>query len=295
MGFEAFDFLIFKPAPGMVLEFYRVNRSMVIPVSSQEPAWSFRLDFCRCGRFEGEFKRRRFDCLSEGEFALNNYSYTMLSHVFPLERYEGLSLICYEDELSPGDKAVLQDMQLDFAELNERYDTAKRWYRRRADGPILDILNALYRVLPQPDDIYLRLKILELLYWLNRPEEESLGEDTYLTEDRAAQVRSFTERLLNEEGDLPDLEKELARCGIDKSSFYRRFKAVYHETPARFFRQYRLNKAAVRLRISADPIAEIAEAAGYKNPAKFAAAFAREYGLTPLKYRQSAADTDLQV
>lgn len=61
-------------------------------------------------------------------------------------------------------------------------------------------------------------------------------------------------------------------------------------TPARYILQRRLERSAAYLRGAAtDRIAEIAQSAGFEDPAYFSRAFRRHYGVSPLRYRQQAA------
>lgn len=72
-----------------------------------------------------------------------------------------------------------------------------------------------------------------------------------------------------------------------ESSFKRDFKKWYNESPARYFKTKRLEKAANILKKSTIPISEIAWECGFENPAHFSDSFHKNYGLAPRDFRES--------
>ena len=70
-----------------------------------------------------------------------------------------------------------------------------------------------------------------------------------------------------------------------ESSFKRDFKKWYNESPAKYFKTKRLEKAAELLKKSIVPVSEIAWECGFENPAHFSASFHNHYGKSPKKYR----------
>lgn len=275
----------FELAPGILLDFYVVVGQQVMNTPEESEHWSLRVDYCRRGRFEGKFSRGRYDFLLEGEYAINSCDLTLLSHVFPLDLYEGLSLIIREAEMTPSDRARIDELGLDMSELNRCLDTTRKWYRRRAEGPVSAIFEDLYRGLKRGDPLYMKLKVFELLYWLRELVDEKRENTVYLTANQASRLRQVILNVI----DRPDvtLQSELDTQGLDRSRFYRQFQSLYGESPVAYIRRYRLNRAAVQLKISDFSITDIALEAGYQNASKFSAAFRKVYGKTPADYRRS--------
>lgn len=75
----------------------------------------------------------------------------------------------------------------------------------------------------------------------------------------------------------------LANCS--ESTFKRKFKTYYKESPARYFRLKKLEKAAQLLRSSDTPVSRIAWDCGFENPAHFSTCFVQQYGQSPKAYR----------
>ncbi len=75
----------------------------------------------------------------------------------------------------------------------------------------------------------------------------------------------------------------LANCS--ESTFKRKFKTYYKESPARYFRLKKLEKAAQMLRTTDIPVSSIAWDCGFENPAHFSTCFVQQYGQSPKAYR----------
>jgi AraC-like DNA-binding protein len=69
------------------------------------------------------------------------------------------------------------------------------------------------------------------------------------------------------------------------SSFKRDFKKWYKESPAKYFKTKRLEKAADLLKNTELRVNEIAWNCGFENAAHFGASFRSSYGQTPKEYR----------
>lgn len=81
--------------------------------------------------------------------------------------------------------------------------------------------------------------------------------------------------------------EELAHlCNLSLSSFKRKFRAVYKDTPASYIKNKRLDKAAQLLRISKDRIIDISFECGFSNVDSFSKSFKQKYDSTPSAYRR---------
>ncbi len=75
----------------------------------------------------------------------------------------------------------------------------------------------------------------------------------------------------------------LANCS--ESTFKRKFKAWYNESPAKYFRRKKLEKAALLLKTTNLQINEIAWDCGFENPGHFSTCFVRAYGKNPSTFK----------
>lgn len=71
------------------------------------------------------------------------------------------------------------------------------------------------------------------------------------------------------------------------SSFKREFQKLYNDTPANYFRNRKLEKAAELLRVSDQRIAEVAFSCGFNELPYFSKCFKDRYKVSPSAYRDS--------
>lgn len=78
-------------------------------------------------------------------------------------------------------------------------------------------------------------------------------------------------------------------AGVSRFHLVRLFKQSHNETPFRRLTRMRMDEAARRLVNSRETVTAIGFACGYENPAHFASAFSRLFGMSPRQYRQNCA------
>ena len=89
---------------------------------------------------------------------------------------------------------------------------------------------------------------------------------------------------------------ELAQLtNLSLSSFKRMFKKTYHDTPANYFKQKRLEKAAEFLILTDKSIGEIAYECGFKEIAHFSFCFKEKFGISPSLYRMNLTHKNLNL
>ncbi|KAA3635604.1 MAG: AraC family transcriptional regulator [Bacteroidetes bacterium] len=74
-------------------------------------------------------------------------------------------------------------------------------------------------------------------------------------------------------------------CHKSLSSFKREFKKVYHETPARYIKERRLQHAAKLLSTTNHSITDIAFESGFQDTTTFSASFREKFNNSPSGYR----------
>ena len=74
-------------------------------------------------------------------------------------------------------------------------------------------------------------------------------------------------------------------CNKSLSSFKREFKKIYQESPARYIKSRRLEKAATMLLTTQDRITDIAFDCGYIDLTTFSSSFQKKFGQSPRQYR----------
>ena len=81
--------------------------------------------------------------------------------------------------------------------------------------------------------------------------------------------------------------------GISKKHLYVIFNNTLKISPKQYLIYYRIDKACMRLQLSAQSVLEISESVGYTNQFYFAKEFKRLTGMTPSEYRKNPQPRDL--
>ena len=84
------------------------------------------------------------------------------------------------------------------------------------------------------------------------------------------------------------LEHLAAHAAVSPYHFHRLFRATTGETLKRYTQRLRLERAAFELKISAGSILDVALNSGFRSHETFSRAFRRQFGMTPISYRQTA-------
>lgn len=82
------------------------------------------------------------------------------------------------------------------------------------------------------------------------------------------------------------LQALAGEAALSRFHLLRLFKQTYGETPFRRLTRLRMEEAQRRLLRTNDSVTEIGLACGYENPAHFAAAFRRTFGVSPTEFRR---------
>ena len=82
------------------------------------------------------------------------------------------------------------------------------------------------------------------------------------------------------------VERLGTQAGLSRAAFARRFTALAGQPPLTYLTWWRMTMAARTLRDSDAPLSTVAKQSGYGSEFAFAAAFKRQYGTAPGKYRR---------
>ncbi|PSN12605.1 AraC family transcriptional regulator [filamentous cyanobacterium CCT1] len=131
--------------------------------------------------------------------------------------------------------------------------------------------------------IYLQGKVFELMALqldglLNEPEASAA---TSLKPDTVARIHYAAEILCAQLENPPNQTALAQQVGMSDRTLQKGFKAVFGVTPFAYLTQQRMQQAEQLLRQPNSTVAEVATTVGYANPAQFAAAFKRQFGISP--------------
>ena len=132
------------------------------------------------------------------------------------------------------------------------------------------------------DLLELKIKELVLLLIQSKNVESVLELIKNLYSTRTTNLNDIIALHLYSNMTIDDLAK---LCQMSLSTFKRKFKKEFNDTPLNYITNKRLEKAQKLLRISDLSISEISFETGYNDPQYFTRIFKNNLGLTPTSYR----------
>ncbi len=141
-------------------------------------------------------------------------------------------------------------------------------------------------LVPELLDLYLEARSIDIV-------SETLmamiqSDESFSALDRHSQVRlrKAKELILQNSGEALCVDRIARYAGMSASGLQRLFHRAESCSVFDYVRQVRLDNALNLLKQGQSSVQEVSEMAGYKNPANFATAFKRRFGITP---RQASA------
>jgi AraC-like DNA-binding protein len=250
----------------------------------------FCVDHCREGRIEWEISGNRHVYFGSGDMQIDNRDRHIGDFSFPLSHYHGTTVAFVLDEVLPLSN-VLEGLAFDIPAIKEKFRLADRPFIMRASASIEHIFSELYSLPEQFRIPYLKIKVLELLLFLDmleKPDGEPERPYFYKTQvDKVKAIHTFLTENLDRRYTLEELSE---RFDLPLTAMKLCFRGVYGDSVYAYMKAYRMNAAAMMLRQSGDNVYDIANRMGYENAAKFTTAFKSVKGVTPAEYRKSGSE-----
>ncbi len=277
--------------PGIELVYNDMHIAVVRSEQNKLPCPDvMEINHCREGRFECEFFDGRTAYLGAGDLAVNMLTHPTSSSWFPLSHYHGISVMV---DLSVAKDTLRQislsmnEAPVDLDALRDRLCGGDTCFIMRATDAIQHIFSELYAVPPAIRSGYSKLKVLELLLFLDAAELSELRENrAYITRiqtDTIRAIRAYLVEHLDRHITLLELSK---RFDIPLTTMKQTFKTVYGDTIGTYIQSYRMQKAMWLIQETDQSITAIAGQVGYQNASKFAEAFRQFVGVSPTEYRK---------
>jgi len=135
------------------------------------------------------------------------------------------------------------------------------------------------------NDDLLELKIKELVLLLIQTKNASsileLVEELY-----APRVTNLKKVINLHQYQNLSLEKLATLCGLSISSFKRKFREIYHDSPGNYLNMKKIEKAKELLQVGDLSVSEISFEVGFNDPYYFTRIFKKKEGIPPSTYRE---------
>lgn len=253
----------------------------------------FVIDHCREGRIEWNLGQNRYIYVEAGDMNVNSREQHCLKFSFPLRHYHGLTIGFDVDEAGDSLLHVMEGFSVDIKKLREKFCPNNRTFIMRAGSQINHIFSELYDLPEQIRLPYFKIKVLELLLFLEMLDVPSDGEERpYFYKAQVDKIKDIVALLTDDLEHWYTLEELSEKFSFPLTSLKKCFKGIYGCSIAAYMKEYRMNAAALMLKNTQDSVIDIAARVGYSNPGKFAAAFRSVIGMTPTEYRKTSDQLD---
>ncbi|NJR51916.1 MAG: helix-turn-helix transcriptional regulator [Leptolyngbyaceae cyanobacterium CSU_1_3] len=129
--------------------------------------------------------------------------------------------------------------------------------------------------------LYLQGKVFELMALQLGGTLKQKAASVSLKPDTIARIH-YAAEILRSQLEQPPAQAELAQqVGVAYCTLHKGFRAVFGVTPFAYLTQQRMKRAEQLFRQPGCTVAEVANQVGYANPAQFAVAFKRQFGMSP--------------
>ena len=247
----------------------------------------FCIDHCREGRLEYPAADDAYSYVEAGDLKLDR-RLTHTGHFeMPLSHYHGAMVSFDMDAACRSLPQEIKDFPVNLRALQEKFCGGIYPYVVHGAGSIEHIFGELYAVPEKIKRSYFKIKILELLLYLEALElPENPVEKPYFYRTQVEKAKAVQQFLVGHMDENFTQEEMSRRFDIPLTPLKHCFKSVFGASIGSYLLEYRMNQAAVLLRTKREmSVAEIAGCVGYDSPSKFAAAFRRKMGMTPMDYR----------
>lgn len=247
------------------------------------------IDHCREGRIEQEAGDDSYSYLAAGDLRVDKRTHHSGHVSFPLCHYHGISIGFDMDVAAKELPQTLKGFSVDLYELQEKYCSGQKPFVIPGEPAIQHIFSELYNVPVKIKKDYFRIKVLELLLYLDALELSEYTQDRpYFYKSQVEKVKAIHELMTRDLTRSYTIEELSQRFDISTTPLKICFKSIYGSPIFTYMRIYRMNYAASLLKMDKTlKVSEIAGMVGYDSSSKFAAAFDRVMGKSPLEYRKS--------
>lgn len=274
--------------PGVVLQFHSFHCKSFHLAESKEVGNSLKINYCLEGRMEVRMSDNLLLFMEPGNLSVDIRK-AHDSFQFPCGHYHGIELLFHSSALKLEAPDLLKLLGVDGKLVQLRFCKNAQSYVVRADDRLRQLFEDMVKAPDKCRFTYLQAKAAELILLLCASDmPEKSDESSFMTMGQVQIAKQVMEIISTDLSKHYSIENLAAPFGISPSSLKNYFQGVYGKNISAWLREARMSAAALALRESNQPVAEIAAGVGYENASKFSAAFKNFLGETPLEYRRQS-------
>lgn len=245
------------------------------------------INHCRKGRIGWDMRGGTSVYLGPGDLGIHTMDCCAVSSMsLPLGHYEGITIALDLEQLEQEPLPFLQEAGIQIRSLPQKLGLRGKPLALPTTPEIAHVFDPLYDVSPQLQLPYYKLKVLELILFLEElvPEQEKqLGQYHSKQVETIKEIHDLLTADLRQRYTIEELSR---RYLINTATLKAVFKAVYSQPIGAYMKEYRLRRAMELLRQGDGSIGEIAEQVGYESQGNFTEAFKAMTRISPTEYRR---------
>lgn len=250
------------------------------------PEGLLEITHCREGRSEYDMGEEFF-YLSSGDMSVCKSRAAGQTVYFPTRHYHGISVLIDPMRTPHCLSCFLEGVDVSPKVLMEKYCSRMQGLVMRGTPQLEHIFSELYAVPEHMKKGYFKVKILELLMFLNGVEADLAEAGVHSCSRAQVILAKQICEYVNTHMEVRFTIQQLAeKFHISPSWLKRCFYSVYGESVQTYIREYKIHWAARELKYTDKTISEIANDMGYGNNSKFSEAFRAIFGVSPREYRK---------
>lgn len=278
----------YMAAPGFIIALvdFAISRCPSVKVPDLDYSGWITLNHCKAGRCEVTQINEKAIIVKPGDCCITGCSVLAEEYLYPTRHYQGMELLIHESIMEDPSFSLLHESGFDIHAWNAHLRHTPALID--GDRELNTLLGALEVQLEPFDKVGCKLKMIEVLRYINRCDLASVPARTYYSKSQINMAKQVCEMLITHPDKPYSLSAFAQQYGVSVGTLNNIFKAVYGQYIPAYIRSYRMQSAADRLTGSDVNVYEIALSLGYSNPGKFSAAFKKEMGDIPTEFRRKA-------
>lgn len=256
-----------------------------------------RIDFCVNGRAEWQNQPIGLCYQTPQDIVVTNSAVHAERYAFPSGYYEGVSILLFADKAKESINHCFAFFDIDVDAIRQSFFTQANFTILREEPALAKPFAEIYQLLPQFSLPQIRLRLMEILQTLTVSERTSTqanyGEQrVYYQRAQIEKVRSVHAYLCENTDKRKTLQELSQQFDIPLKVLKGCFKQEYGEPIYAYIKHFRLDKAALLLSDTSYSVLQISQEVGYESSSKFAGAFKKQFGITPVKYRKQRTEME---
>lgn len=246
-----------------------------------------QINYCKSGQMVWRISNGGYTYLNPGDFSLRAMNVRTDSSIsLPAGRYSGLAIFIDLCEAAARPPELLGSADIFRKTIADKLPGTGNIALINGNEKTESIFTGFY---DQPEHFrlaYQKLKTLELLLYLSKPELQCKSQSAAYQSEQAEIIKKIHDRLTGQIGERITIEELSRQYLMNPTTLKTAFKEVYGTSIAAHMKHHRMEHAAKLLNETSMSVAEIARTVGYDSQSKFAAAFKSCYQALPREYRK---------